>query len=92
MATYIPKLKWAWQAQFLSHTLLILKINTTFKGLQIMLLLLFDFFTGFRFSKISVECTLHSEAPPCFIIPCLQGQPLGFDTKYLALADGNMQV
>ena len=23
---------------------------------------------------------------------CLQGQPLGFDTKYLALADRNMQV
>ena len=22
----------------------------------------------------------------------LQGQPLGFDTKYLALGDGNMQV
>ena len=25
----------------------------------------FDISTGFRFSKISVECTLHSEAPPC---------------------------
>ena len=28
---------------------------------------LFDFSTGFRFSKISVECTLHSEAPPWII-------------------------
>ena len=61
MATYPSKLKWA----FLSLTLLILKINTTFKDGQMMLKLLFDFSTGFRFSKISVECTFHSEAPPC---------------------------
>jgi hypothetical protein len=31
MATYISKLRWAWQASCLSHTLLILKIDTTFK-------------------------------------------------------------
>ena len=37
MATYISKLKWAWQAQFLSPTLLILKINITFKDVQMML-------------------------------------------------------
>ena len=31
MAIFIPKLKWAWQVWFLSLTLLILKINTTFE-------------------------------------------------------------
>ena len=37
MATYTPKLKWAWQAQYLSLTLLILKLNTTFEDAQMML-------------------------------------------------------
>ena len=53
MATYIPNLRWAWQAQFLSHTLLISKIKTTFKDIQMILILFFDFSNGFRFSKIS---------------------------------------
>ena len=36
----------------MSHTLLILKINTTFKDVQIMLKQFFDISTGFRFSKL----------------------------------------
>ena len=59
MATYTPKLKWVWQASFLSLTLLILKINTTFEDVQMMLKGYFDFSTDFRFSKISVECSVH---------------------------------
>ena len=52
MATYILKLKWAWQASCLSHTLLILKIFTTFKDVQMILKQFFDISTGFRFSKM----------------------------------------
>ena len=43
----------------MSHTLLILKIYTTFKDVQVMLKRFFDISTGFRFSKISVECSVH---------------------------------
>ena len=43
----------------MSHTLLILKIYTTFKDVQMMLKRFFDICTGFRFSKISVECSVH---------------------------------
>ena len=44
----------------MSLTLLILKIHTTFKYVQMMLKwFFFYFFTGFRFSKISVECSVH---------------------------------
>ena len=45
MATYVPKLKWAWQAECLSHTLLILKIYTTYKDVQMMLKHFFDIST-----------------------------------------------
>ena len=38
----------------MSHTLLILKIYTTFKDVQMMLKWFFDIYIGFRFSKISV--------------------------------------
>ena len=37
MATYTSKLKWAWQAYIFSLTLLILKVNTTFEDVQMML-------------------------------------------------------
>ena len=39
--------------------LLILKIYTTFKDVQIILKWFFDISTDFRFSKISVECSVH---------------------------------
>ena len=50
----------------MSFTLLILKINTTFEDVQMMLKLFFDFSTGFRFSKISVECSVHICSCPWF--------------------------
>ena len=64
MATYIPKLKWAWQAQCLSHTLLILKIYTTFKDVQMMLKHFFDISTGFRYKKNGKEFSVHLQRRP----------------------------
>ena len=59
MATYILKLKWAWQAYYLSPTLLILKIYTTFKYVQMMLKHFFDISTGFRYKKNGKEFSVH---------------------------------
>ena len=59
MATYIPKLKWAWEVYFLSHALLILKIYITFKGVQVMLKHFFDISTGFRYKKNREEFSVH---------------------------------
>ena len=59
MATYISKLKWAWQAQFLSPTLLTLKIFITFKDVQVMLKHFFDISTGFRYKKFGKEFSVH---------------------------------
>ena len=67
MASYILKLKWAWQAYSLSATLLILKMYTTFKDVQMMLKIFFDTSTGFRFAKISVECYVHLCSCPWII-------------------------
>ena len=53
MGNYISKLKWAWQAQFLSYVLLILRNNLFFEDKQMILLSLFDISTGFRFQKKS---------------------------------------
>ena len=52
----------------MSHTLLILKIYTTFKDVQMMLKIFFDISTGFRFSKISVECSVHLCSCPCIVL------------------------
>jgi hypothetical protein len=49
----------------LSHTLLILKIYTIFKDVQMMLKWFFDISTGFRFSKNQCECSVHSCSCPC---------------------------
>ena len=49
----------------MSHTLLILKIYTTFKDVQMMLKWFFDISTGLRFSKIRGECSVHSCSCPC---------------------------
>ena len=51
----------------MSQALLILKINTTFEDVYVVLKLFFDISTSFKFSKDQCECTLHSEAPPCLI-------------------------
>ena len=47
-----------------SHTLLVLKYFTTFKDVQMMLKIFFDISTGFRFSKSSVKCSVHSCSCP----------------------------
>ena len=39
-AIYTSKLKWAWRAQFLTHTLQILEINLFFEALKMVLLYL----------------------------------------------------
>ena len=44
------------------------KINTTFEDIQMMLQWCFDFSSGFRFSKISVECSVHICSCPWFSI------------------------
>ena len=49
----------------MSPALLILKIYTTFKHVQMILEIFFDNSTGFRFSKISVECSVHLCSSPC---------------------------
>ncbi len=51
MGNYISKLKWAWQAQFLSYVLLILRNNLFFEDKQMILVSFFDTFTGFKFQK-----------------------------------------
>ena len=51
MTNYISKLKWAWQAQFLSHILVILKTSVFFEDKQMILVSFFDIFAGFRFPK-----------------------------------------
>ena len=52
----------------MSHALLILKIYTTFKDVKMILKIFFDIYTGFRFSKISVECSVHSCSCPWIIL------------------------
>ena len=37
-AIYTSKFKWAWQAQFLSHTLQLLEINLSFEDVKMILL------------------------------------------------------
>ena len=58
-AKSILKLKWAWPAQFLHHTLKILQRATTFVDVQMMLLSFFDIFTCVRFRKSMWESSVH---------------------------------
>ena len=44
------------------------EISTTFEDVQLMLKLFFDFSTGFRFSQISVECSVHICSCPWMIL------------------------
>ena len=39
-AIYTSKLKWAWRAQFLSHTFQILEINLSFEAIKMILIYL----------------------------------------------------
>ena len=49
----------------MSHTLLILKIYTTFTDVQMMLKWFFDNSTGFRFQRSVWECSVHICSCPC---------------------------
>ena len=64
MTNYTSKLKWAWQAQFLSHILIILKNNVFFEDKQMILLPLFDIYTGFRFTKNLNSCSIQFWSHP----------------------------
>ena len=58
-AKSILKLKRAWSAQFLHHTLKILRRATTFVDVQMVLLSFFDIFTCVRFRKSMWESSVH---------------------------------
>ena len=64
----------------MSPTLLILKIYTTFKDVQMMLKIFFDISTGFRFLKISVECSVHLCSSPWTIQHDAEGSEIEFRT------------
>ena len=67
MTNYISKLKWAWQAQFLSHILVSLKNNVFFEDKQMILLSLFDISTGFRFPKNLKSLPIQFWIHPCLV-------------------------
>ena len=69
-ATPIPslKLKWMWQAQFLSYTLVTLQNYVFFKDVEIMLVPFFGFSTGFRLRKNSLQSAVHIFSSPCIVI------------------------
>ena len=64
----------------MSPTLLILKIYTTFKDVQMMLTIFFDISTGFRFSKISVECSVHLCSCPWSRLQAIQSKRISNKT------------
>ena len=58
-AIYTSKFKWAWRAQFLSHTLQILEINLFFEAVKMVLLYLVKISFSFWNKKIGNEFSLH---------------------------------
>ena len=86
MAYYISKLKWAWQAQFLSHILIILKNNVFFEDKQMILLPLFDIYTGFRFTKNLNSCSIQFWSHPWVSrVPPQRGQGMTPNTLLSSL-------
>ena len=67
MTNYTSKPKWAWQAQFLSHNLVILKYSVFFKDKQMILVSFFDIFTGFKFPKNLKSLHIQFLIHPCLI-------------------------
>ena len=65
MTNYISKLRWAWQAHFLSHILVILKNCVFFEDKQMTLVSFFDIFTGFRFQKNLKSLPIQFLSHPC---------------------------
>ena len=58
-AIFTSKFKWAWRAQFLSHTLQILEINLFFEAVKMVLLYLVKISFSFRNKKIGNKFSLH---------------------------------
>ena len=65
MKNCISKLKWAWQAQFLSHILVSLKNSVFFEDKQMILVSFFDIFTGFKFQKNLKSLPIQFLSNPC---------------------------
>ena len=74
MMNYISEFKWAWQAQFLSHILVILKNCVFFEDKQMTLVSFFDIFTGFRFQKNLNSLPIQSSLGNVFKIPLSFGK------------------
>ena len=64
MSNYILKLKWVWQASFLSHTHLLLEINTNFIDLQMILTPFFNIFNGLKFKNFLKSKAVHVSRGP----------------------------
>ena len=57
-AKNLQNFKWAWQTQFLSHTLIILENWISFEGKQMLLPSFFDISNGLNFPKNLKSCTV----------------------------------
>ena len=55
VAFYASKFEWAWQAQFLSHTLQILEINLFFEAVKMILLYLIKISFSFWYKKMETS-------------------------------------
>ena len=70
MGNYISKLKWAWQAQILSHAFLIWQKCICFWYIQMILLGVFASYIGYRFRKITKEFPF--QELQCSLVRCRQ--------------------
>ena len=77
MKNCISKLKWAWQAQFLSHILVSLKNSVFFEDKQMILVSFFDIFTGFKFPKNLKSLPIQFLSHPWVSVPDGQSEGLG---------------
>ena len=57
-AKNLQNFRWAWQTQFLSHTLIILENWISFEGKQMLLPSFFDISNGLNFPKNLKSCTV----------------------------------
>ena len=53
------KLKWAWQAHFLSYDIVTLQNYLSLEGLQMILVALLDFFSSLGFGKNGILLFVH---------------------------------
>ena len=75
MSNYILKLKWAWQASFLSHTHLPLEINANFIDLQMILKPFCNIFNGLKVENFLKSKAVHiSRGPRLHSVCCRASQ------------------